>query len=306
MSEDLAAPRKLRRLIEESGGAFAVIEEAVETLRRRIGDLDLRDPDLAWILRAHLLAVGSPSDVLKVFSLELLERADPAQATATYVEAVELLARNPLKPDRTYPVERTMIKLLGEKEVTAALPALALLAGREVYPLSRTAARAVARIVGDTDAEAITDRLRRSDLPEISRPQELGEGVERALFPNKKTSARSSQERRRKLTLENAQQVAPEESHGALRPESTTVRQRRLRAILLGAQRDPARCFNCDTPGPTRVGHVIPPERGGSDLPGNLVALCGDCRRRLPRARHELGEEPSARHDEETPQLSLF
>lgn len=306
MSQELGSPRQLRRLIEDSGGAFAVIEEAVEVLRRRIGDLDLRDPDLAWILHAHLLAVGSPSDVLKVFSLELLERADPVQATATYVEAVELLARNPLKPDRTYPVERTMIKLLGEKEVTAALPALALLAGREVYPLSRTAARAVARIVGDTDADAITDRLRRSDLPEISRPHELGEGVERALFPNKKTSARSSQERRRKLTLENATQVAPEDSQAALRPESTSVRQRRLRAILLGAQRDPARCFNCDTPGPTRVGHVIPADRGGSDLPGNLVALCGDCRRKLPRARHEFGEEPAERHDEETPQLSLF
>ena len=31
------------------------------------------------------------------------------------------------------------------------------------------------------------------------------------------------------------------------------------------AGRDPARCFNCDTAGPTRVGHVIPAERGGSD-----------------------------------------
>lgn len=306
MSGTLDTPAAWRRLIEESGGAFAVLEEAVEALRRGIAQLDLRDPDLVWVLHAHLLAVGSPSDVLKVFSLELLERADPQRAAATYVEVVELLARSPVVPDRTYPVERQMIKLLADRKVAAALPALALLAGREVYPLSRTAARAVARIVGDTDSEAITDRLRRSDLPEISRPQALSEGVERALFPSKKSSARSSQERRRRLTQENAAQITPDGSAGALRPESTTVRQRRLRAILLGAGRDPARCFNCDTAGPTRVGHVVPADRGGTDLPGNLVALCAPCRRAIPRARHEWGEDPAPRAGEEQPQRSLF
>ena len=306
MSDDLTTPPALRHLIEESGGAFAVIEQAVEALRRRIGDLDLRDPDLTWILRAHLLAVGSPSDVLKVFSLELLERADPRAAEETYVEAVELLARSPIHPDRTYPVERTMIRLLGERKVAAALPALALLAGREVYPLSRTAARAVTKVVGDTDTEAISDRLRRSDLPEIARPTALSEGVERALFPNKRSSARSSQERRRRLSVENAAQIAPEDSQGALRPESANARQRRLRAILLGAGRDPARCFNCDVAGPTRIGHVIPVDRGGTELPGNLVALCGDCRRCLPRTRHEWGEDPAPAPDEEVPQLELF
>src|SRR5687768_10152178 len=235
---DLGSPKALRRLIEESGHAFAVIEEAVGALRSRIRELDTHDPDVIEVLRTHLLAIGSPSDVMKYFSLELLERADPARAISTYIEVVELLARSPIHPERAYPVERAMIRLLADKKVTAALPALAVLSGREVYPLSRTAARAVAAIVGDTDPEAITDRLQRSDLPEISEPDALSEGVSRALFPQKKSSARSSQERRRKITRENATALPPESSSAALRPETPKRRQQRLRAVLLGAGRD--------------------------------------------------------------------
>jgi len=307
MPTDLSSPKALRRLIAESGGAFAVVEEAVEALRGRIGAIDPADPDVIEVLRAHLLAVGSPSDVMKYFSLELLERGSPEQAIRTYVEVVELLARSPIQPERTYPVERAMIRLLGEKEVARALPALALLAGREVYPLSRTAARAVARIVGDTDQDSITDRLKRSDLPEATRPAELSEGVERALFPKKRSSSASSQERRRRLTLENSSLVPAGETSGCLRPETEGARQRRLRAILLGAGREPTKCGNCETPGRTKVGHVLPPSHGGTDRPGNLFVLCGGCRRRLPRSRAEGFEDfAGPREAASEPQLDLF
>jgi 5-methylcytosine-specific restriction endonuclease McrA len=303
---DLSKPAALRRLIEESGGAFAVVEEAIEALRQQMSELDPSDPDVIEVLRAHLLAIGSPSDVMKYFSLELLERADPERATATYVEVAEQLARSPINPERAYPVEREMIKKLGEDEVSAALPALALLASREVYPLSRTAARAVAKIVGSTNQEAITERLRRGDLPEISRPGELGEGVGRALFsPSKGSSARSSQERRRKLTHQNAQAPLAGQASAALRPESANARQRRLHAILLAAGRDPAKCGNCELPGKTKVMAVVPVDRGGHDRAGNLVALCVDCRRKLPRHRQdESGRAPAV--EAASGQLDLF
>lgn len=304
---DLSSPKALRRLIEESGHAFAVIEEAVGALRARLSDLDTRDPDVIEVLRAHLLAIGSPSDVMKFFSLELLERADPARAIATYIEVVELLARSPIHPERAYPVERAMIRLLADKKVTGALPALAVLSGREVYPLSRTAARAVAAIVGSTEKDTITDRLRRSDLPEATRPDALSDGVSRALFPEKKHSARSSQERRRRITRENATAKPPDSSSACLRPETPKKRQARLRAILLAAGRDPARCGNCDLAGPTRIGHVVPVPRGGTDLPGNLAALCAACVKRLPRRRRE-GFEAARKGAQAAgePQMNLF
>lgn len=285
---DLTSPRSLRRLIEESQYAFAVIEEAVGALRDQIDELLPGDADVVEILRAHLLALNSPSDATKFFSLELLERISPARAEAIYLEVVESLARSPVKPERTYPVERAMVKRLGDKMVERALPALAVLAGREVYPLSRTAARAVAAIVGSTDREAITDRLKRDDLPEASQPIELSEGVARALFPTRRASAKSSQERRRQLTLQNA---LPSESQACLRPEGGRARQRRLKAIVRSADRDATRCGNCDAIGPTRVGHVIPASRGGTDLPGNLIVLCEECRTKLPRVRMEAFEE---------------
>ncbi len=304
---DLSSPKALRRLIEESGHAFAVIEEAVGALRAKIRDIDPHDPDVIEVLRAHLLAIGSPSDVMKYFSLELLERADPARAITTYIEVVELLARSPVHPERGYPVERAMIRLLADKKVTGALPALAVLAGREVYPLSRTAARAVAAIVGSTEKDAITDRLRRSDLPEATRPDALSDGVSRALWPQKKSSAQSSQERRRKITRENAASMPPEQSSACLRPETPRRRQARLRAILLAAGREAARCGNCDLAGSMRIGHVVPVARGGTDRPGNLVALCSSCVRRLPRRRREgfdTGSRRASRSD--APQMNLF
>ena len=300
---DLTAPKSLRRLIEESSHSFVVIEEAVGALRAQIADLESDDEDVVAILRAHLTAVGSPSDTLKYFSLELLERVAPQRAPAIYVEALEVLARSPIQPERTYPFERAMIKRLGDLERATALPVLAVLAGREVYPLSRTAARAVAAIVGSTDKEAITDRFRREDLPEATQPIELSEGVSRALFPPKRrSSAKSSQERRRSLTRQNA--LPPVQI--SLRPESEAARQRRMKAILRAAGRDAGRCGNCDQTGTLGVGHMVPPIRGGTDRPGNLVILCGDCRRALPRTRLDAFEDETRPPSPDRSQLSLF
>ena len=130
---DLTTPSSLRRLIEESSRAFAVIEKAVGALQEQLADLEPGDPDVVAILRAHLTAVGSPSDTLKFFSLELLERVAPERAPAIYIEALEVLARSPIQPERTYPFERAMIKRLGELEHAPALPVLAVLAGRELF-----------------------------------------------------------------------------------------------------------------------------------------------------------------------------
>lgn len=301
---DLTRPAELRRLIEDSGQAFGVIEKAVETLRDRLETLEPDDEDVVEILRAHLLAIGSPSDVLKLFTLELLERAaSPEQAQAIYLEVLEVLARSPIKPERTYPVERAVVKKLGDKGVERALSALAVLAGREVYPLSRTAARAVAAIVGSTDQDAITDRLKRDDLPEASAPDELSEGVKRALFPQRRSSTKSSQARRRELTRQNA---LPDLAAAGLRPETDRARQQRLKLIVRGADRDPKRCGNCDQIGPSRVGHMVPPSRGGTDLPGNLVVLCRECFRRLPRTRADAFDEEGAPSAVSPGQLSLF
>lgn len=302
---DLSEPEALRKLIEESGQSFAVIEKAVETIRERLDAIEPTDPDVLAILRAHLLAIGSPSDVLKFFSVELIERADEEKAQSVYLEVLDALARSPIRPERTYPVERAMIKKLGDQGVDVALPALSVLAGREVYPISRTAARAVAAIVGSTDQAAISDRLKRDDLPEVVAPDELSAGVSRALFPQKRSSTKSSQQRRRALTQKNA---LPDQSASSLslRPEGTRARQARLKAIVRAANRDPSRCGNCDQTAPTKVGHMVPQSRGGTDLPGNLVVLCGECRRHLPRSRAEAFEDEGTPSEVDSGQLSLF
>ena len=89
----LTTPAAWRRLIEEAQGSFAVIEEAVGALREQVDTLDPQDPEVVEILRAHLLAIGSPSDVSKFFSLELLERAAPGQLESVCLEVIEALAR---------------------------------------------------------------------------------------------------------------------------------------------------------------------------------------------------------------------
>src|SRR5262249_6466481 len=134
---------------------------------------------LVEILRQHLLAVCSATDVSKFFSLELLQQTNPARALEVMSEVIELLARTALVPERPYHVERAMIRTLGQKKVTHVLPALALLAGRDLLPIYQTTAKAIVAIVGSEDVGAITNRLAADDLPETSRPRELAQGVVR-------------------------------------------------------------------------------------------------------------------------------
>lgn len=298
----LADPATLLQLIEDSGHAPPVIEEAVRLLRRSLASIDLKAPALADVLRAHVLCVGSPTDVTKYFSLELLERAHPRRAEDTAVELVELLARSPLAPERAYHVERAVVRSLGERKVARALPALALLAGRQTPPLSRTAARAVAAIVGSEDRDAISERLARPDFPEVTSPKELAQGVARALAGEVRRSSRGSDTHKKRAKV--ASSAPPEGSDRFLRPESRKQRQARLRAVLRAAGRETGRCGNCDLAGKVVIAHVVLPARGGTDRAGNLVALCRDCfRRKAPRkSRAEDGvpRPPAA------PQMTLF
>ena len=43
-----------------------------------------------------------------------------------------------------------------------------------------------------------------------------------------------------------------------------------------------------------------------SDIHGNLVALCGDCRRALPRTRLDAFEDEAKPQTPDLPQLNLF
>jgi hypothetical protein len=217
-------------------------------------------------------------------------------------EVVELLARTALVPERPYHVERAMIRTLGQEKVTRVLPALALLAGRDLLPICRTAAKAIVAIVGSEDAGAITDRLAADDLPEASRPRELAQGVVRALDAVKGSQTGSDRDARRTA---HAAPTQPEGSDAFLRPETRKARQTRLRAILRDAGREPARCGNCDLQGKCTVVHVVPPSRGGSDRSGNLVPLCSTCRGRLPKKVREAEAAPPQTSGS-APQLGLF
>ena len=75
---------------------------------------------------------------------------------------------------------------------------------------------------------------------------------------------------------------------------------------MRAANRDPSRCGNCDQTSPTQVGHMVPSSRGGTDLPGNLVVLCGECRRHLPRSRGDAFEDEGTPSEANSDQLSLF
>ncbi|MBI3724598.1 HNH endonuclease [bacterium] len=107
----------------------------------------------------------------------------------------------------------------------------------------------------------------------------------------------------KKRTASGSQGVrAPEGSDRFLRPEGKHARQARLRATLRAAGRDPSRCGNCDLAGKTAVVHVVPESRGGTDRVGNLVSLCQDCKKRLPRKARS--SDPSRSGG--APQLTLF
>lgn len=313
-SEGVIDPATLMRLIEDSGHAPGVIEEAVRLLRRGLAKIDTDDPALVEVLRAHLLSVGTPTDVTKYFSLELLERTNEARWLETAIELVELLARSALVPERGYHVERAVIRSLGERKIARALPALALLAGRCVPPVSRTAARAAITIVGSDDPKAIAERLSAADLPEASGPRELAAGVGRALAadmrrstrgsdPHKRRSGRISQTASTNVHSRPASTSPPEGSDRFLRPEPKKAKQVRLRAALRTAGRDPARCGNCEAAGKMTIVHVVPPARGGTDRAGNLVPLCKECKRRLPRRARAAEAAPLPPG---APQMSLF
>jgi 5-methylcytosine-specific restriction endonuclease McrA len=274
-AQGVVDPATLLKLIEDSGYSFPVIEEAVKLLRRGLACLDLEEPALLEILRQHLLAVSSPTDVSKYFSLELLRRASERTALDTMSEVACLLARSPLVPERPYHVERAMIRALGQAGFARALPALAVLAGRGDLAISRTAAKAVCAIVGSEDAGAIAERLSAIDLPEASEPRSLAARVVSAL----ESKAPCDSE----VVSRAAVLAPPLESDRFLRPEPRRSRQARLRSIVRGAGRDPARCGNCDLAVRCTVVHVVPPSRGGTDRSGNLVPLCATCRSRLPR-----------------------
>jgi 5-methylcytosine-specific restriction endonuclease McrA len=308
-------PATLLRLIEDSGHSPPVIEETVRLLRRGLAAIDTRDPALVEVLRAHLLSVGTPTDVTKYFSLELLERTSPERSQDVALELVELLARSALIPDRGYHVERAVIRGLGERKVARALPALALLAGRCVAPVSRTAARAVVAIVGSDDRDAISERLSKADLPEASGPRELAASVHRALAQDMRRSTRGSDpHRRRSARVASAESTAVharpaalprEDSDRFLRPEQGKTKQARLRAALRAAGRDPACCGNCELKGKMAIVHVIPVGRGGSDRAGNLVPLCPECKKKLPR-RARSADAASLPPAVGAPQLHLF
>jgi 5-methylcytosine-specific restriction endonuclease McrA len=305
----------LLRLVEDSGHSPPVIEEAVRLLRRGLAAIDASDPALVEVLRAHLLSVGTPTDVTKYFSLELLERTSAARAEEVSVELVELLARSPLLPDRGYHVERAVLRTLGERKVARALPALALLAGRCVAPLSRTAARAVVAIIKNKNREAIAARLSEADLPEASGPRELAASVGRALGDGMPRSTRGSDpHKRRGSRVSDASTTAAhprsaslprEDSDRFLRPEPRKAKQARLRAALRTAGRDPARCGNCELAGKMTIVHVVPLARGGTDRAGNLVPLCADCKRKLPRRVRDAERAPLPAQTD-APQMSLF
>ena len=302
----------LLRLIEDSGHAPGVIEETIRLLRRGLAKLDTSDPALVEVLRAHLLSVGTPTDVTKYFSLEVLERTSPKRAQETAIELVELLARSALVPERGYHVERAVIRSLGERKVARALPALALLAGRCVSPLSRTAARAAISIVGSDDKEAIAERLAAADLPEATAPRELAAGIGRALAAAMRRSTRGSDPHKRRggrvspdatTVVATRPQAPPEGSDRFLRPEPKKAKQARLRAALRQAGRDPGRCGNCDAAGKMTIVHVVPLARGGSERPGNLVPLCLECKKKLPRRARAAEAAPLAPG---APQMTLF
>ncbi len=304
-------PASLLRLIEDSGHSPLVIEETVRLLRRGLASIDTKDPALVEVLRAHILSVGTPTDVTKYFSLELLERASPERARETALELLELLARSALVPDRGYHVERAVIRALAERKEAPALPALALIAGRGVAPISRTAARAVVAIVGSDERDAIVARLEAAELPKTGNPRELAAAVARALADDMRRSTRGSDPHKRRggrtasadstSVHARAAPAPPEDSDRFLRPERGKAKQARLRAALRTAGRDPARCGNCDTAGKMAIVHVVPVSRGGSDRPGNLVPLCEDCKKRLPRKAKVTPPPPGG-----APQLSLF
>lgn len=317
--EDTLSPpteaETLLKLVEDSGYGFAVIEESIGVLKRRMAHFDLQDPAVTELLKAHLRAVGSPTAVGKFFSFELLCRLNEKAADDVSFEVCRLLAGMELVPDRAYPMERELIAHLGKRQVMEALPCLAVIASKNAGEVSRSAARAAVAMVGSRKKEAIRDALESLESPESSPAAELAQAIIDG-FNRRKLSR---QEQNQSQILERVEsgsltlvgqkpiQVAGDTStRVSLRPERRRERENRLRAIIREAGRNPGECGNCGLVGPCRVTHVIPENRGGTDRPGNLAVYCRQCARRFSANRRDSSSVRRRLEHMSTDQLSLF
>jgi hypothetical protein len=295
-------PAVLLKLVKDSGESFAVIEDSVAVLKRSIPKVDLADPAISELLQCHLRAVGSETAVNKFFSFELLARIDEAGAARVCLEVCRMLAGIELIPGRGYPIEREMLRYIGRKSLMEALPPLSVIAAKQAGDISRTAAGISVALLKSRSREGMREQLERLDLPEAAQPAEMADAIFKAL-----TSPRQGQ-----LSGPSATEVvlrsslAAETSALSLRPERRQERENRLKAILRDHSRNPNNCGNCGESGRTRVAHVIPIERGGSDRPGNLIVLCQQCFRLFDASRQDSSGMRRRFEELSSRQLSLF
>lgn len=299
----MTEPQTLYRLVEDSGFSFAVIEECIQVLKRGMAQVDLGDEAVVKLLRAHLLSVGSPTDVGKFFSFELLCRIKPSAAREASLELCRVLAGIELKSERVTTFERDVFRFLKEQQAIEAVPLLAAVAAKRCGDISRQAARAAIALLGTRDPKAIAARLSRSDLPEAHEPERIARSLLEALR-RPKQSTETLKEREALLSREAKSPAASETL--SLRPERRKERDQRLRAVLRKSGRDPSECGNCGVRGPAHVAHVIPEGRGGTDRPGNLIALCAQCWRKFKASRRDSSGVRRGLEEISSRQMPLF
>lgn len=307
-------PEALLQLVNDSGRSFAVIEDAIRLLKRRMAQIDLSDPAVAKLLKIHLRAVGSPSSVGKFFSLELLGRIDEDSVLAVALDICRMLAGMELKANRSYPIECELLLLLGKKRVDKALPPLALIAAQQAGELSRTAARTAALMAGSRRKNAIARKIKELDNDESHSADDLAQAIVDAL--KRRNTVQESQSAllgacapssaSGTLDLNAADLNTGVSTRGILRPERRKEKQRRLVSILREAGRNPQECGNCGQNGQTRVSHIIPVNRGGSERPGNLISLCALCWRQFTANRRDSSSVRRRIEEFSSQQMSLF
>jgi hypothetical protein len=307
-------PETLLQIVEDSGFGFAVIEDSISVLKRRMAHIDLNDKAVAELLKAHLRAVGSPTAVGKFFSFELLCRIDDKAAEDVSFEVCRLLAGMELVAARAYPMERELMSYLGQRKVLDALPVLAVISSKNAGEVSRSAAQAAIAMVGSRKKEDIKQALDGLESPESAPAAEMAQAIISAFNRRKLSIQEQNQEIEHAvesgaLTLIGQQpiQVAGDTStRTTLRPERRRERENRLRAIIREAKRNPGECGNCGLVGPCRVTHIIPEQRGGTDRPGNLAIFCRQCARRCSANRRDSSSVRRRLETLSTEQLSLF
>lgn len=302
----------LLKLVVDSGYGHAVIEEAIRLLKRKIANVDLQHPAVKELLKAHLLAVGSPSAVGKFFSFELLCRIDEETVTDVAIEICRMLAGLELKPDRAYVMERELLSWLGSHDVHSCLPPLAIIASRKAGEISRAAAKAAVAIVGSRKKSDIQDALKALDIAEAEPSGELAQAIisafnRRRRAPHEEAQVRFEEDHQDTLSLDDSIEVPGETSTRAvLRPELRRERENRLRAILRESGRNPEECCNCGLVGVTKIGHIIPQDRGGSDRAGNLTSFCPQCWRKFVANRRNSSSVRRRLETISSNQLGLF